>query len=229
MDGLISAWHHFLGMGTNATRYDPRGRESRERFAGTLMLTDARGSVVLRGANAFGIGDVSATLKHALLQNGRSALSVRAGLKLPSGNSGLYLSSGGVDSGLMLDGRHTAFRGVDLHGSVGRVWTGSTDRALNARREIWQYLAAIVIRLNGKDSYVVQLDGSDSPIHTGNRVADRHHTTLTFGYQRLVGPSTLLYASFSENGDMIGHHYDSPYVGTVGPDFTFTMGMRWIR
>jgi hypothetical protein len=227
IDELIRGWHHLFGLGGNPSDYDPTGRDARPSYKSTLYLTDPTGRPVIRGKNAFGLGDVSFTGKRLLLSSPRAALAIRGGFKLPTGNPGQYLGSGGVDIGLMADGRYNFGRDVILFGGFGGILMGGAARVPNARHAMAQYLLAVEYRPNSRDSYVAQLDGNDAAVRTGNRVADRTHTTLTLGYQRVLDRRHLLYASFSENGDWMGLRFGTPYLGGVGPDFTATVGLKW--
>ena len=77
---------------------------------------------------------------------------------------------------------------------------------------------------NRKDSFFVQIDGSGAPITTGNAFADRTHITGTFGYKRVLNSKSVLFASFSENGDI--NNYAAPVFGDIGPDIAFSLGIE---
>jgi hypothetical protein len=227
LDPLMSVWHRLLGL-RDRNRDNPLGRDAIGDFHSILRLTDRFGNNVVNEGNAFGPGDVSATFKRSLLrQTSRTGLAARFGIKLPTGNPGLVLGSGTFGAGLSLDGRYNLGPWWVVHANVERVWSGGATRVPSARSWVNGYVLAAEYRPNSRDSYVLQADGSSLVVETGNRRADQSQTTFTIGYERTLDRRTILYGSFSENGDWNNHHI--AFLGNVGPDYTLTTGVKWRR
>jgi hypothetical protein len=147
------------------------------------------------------------------------------GLKLPTGNPGLLLGSGGADLGLCMDARYSLGRNIVLFGSAGGILMSRATRVPDSQRGLAQFLFAVEYRPNNRDSFIWQIDGSGAAVRTGNRFADRAHVIGTFGYKRVLDRHLVLSLSFSENGDY--QNYTTPILGQVGPDFTASMGLEW--
>ena len=205
------------------------GRDFYRKYQSVLQIVDAGGQTRVNQGSAFGLGETNVTLKRSLIaQTGRSSLAARLGVKIPTGNPTLLLGSGAFDAGLSLDGRYTLGRNISVYANVGGALLGQADRhvrAADAQPSAVQTLAALEYRANRRDSFVLQLDGSSRVVVTGNRLADGWQATATFGYQRVLDAHHLLLLSFSENGDI--HNYSLPAFSNIGPDITFSAGVKW--
>jgi hypothetical protein len=225
MDPILSGWHRLFGIPGNADD-NPAGRDAYPKFRSVLRVVDANGNTLVDQGNAFGFGDVSLTLKRGLVRaTPRSAVALRFGLKLPTGNPTLLLGSGGFDAGLSLDARYNLGREVVLYGSVGVVAMGAAGRTPNPRKEMVQTFLGMEYRLNSRDRFYLQIDGNSQPVRTGNEFADRWAGTATFGYRRILDAQRSLFVSFTENGDF--HNYTLPGLSNIGPDFTVSAGFQW--
>lgn len=225
LDGMLSAEHRFFGFYGNGPD-NPAGRDALPQYQSLLRILDAQGKPLVDQGNAFGLGEVSLTLKHALLRaTPRSALALRLGLKLPTGNPTLLLGSGNADTGLSLDLRYSVGRDINLYLNVGGVLMGHANRVPNPQDAMVQTLFGIEYHPNHRDSFILQADGNSLAVRTGNSFADRFQSTLTFGYRRVLDRHALLWASFSENGDIF--NYTQPLLGSIGPDFTVSLGCEW--
>jgi hypothetical protein len=224
LDNIINGWHDLFGI--RGTPDTPAGRTAYRLYHSLIYLKDSKGNVRVNRGNAFGWGDVSATIKRRLLPSTpRSALALRIGLKLPTGNPGLLLGSGGADLGLCMDARYSLGRNIILFGSAGGVLMSKATRVPNAQPGLAQFLFAVEYRPNNRDSFLWQIDGSGAAVRTGNRFADRANIIGTFGYKRVLDRHLVLTLSFTENGDY--QNYTTPILGQVGPDFTASMGLEW--
>jgi hypothetical protein len=227
LDGILSAYHHLFGL-TGNSEDDPAGRDSYAKYHSILLLVDANGKTLVDQGNAFGLGEISLTLKHGLIPTTpRSALALRFGLKLPTGNPTLLLGSGNVDAGLSLDTRYSVGRDINLYLNLGGVLMGHANRVPNAQGAMVQSLVGMEYHPNHRDSFVLQMDDNSLAVRTGNGFADRIQATATFGYRRVLDRQTLFWVSFSENGDI--HDYTLPFFSNIGPDFTISLGWEWRR
>lgn len=225
MDEILSWWHRIWGIPGRAED-NPAGRDSRPAYQSLLYLEDADGHTLVHRGNAFGLGEVSLTLKRSLLPSTpRAALALRFGLKLPTGNRRQLLGSGGIDAGLMLDGRYNIGRDLILYAGFGGILMSKAGRVPGAQPSMLQHLLALEYRPNNRDSFLWQLDGSTRAVRVGNAFADRMAATATFGYKRVLDRHLVLALAFSENGDF--HNYTLPFLSNIGPDFSTTMALEW--
>lgn len=225
LDAPLSAWHRFWGLPGNAED-DPFGRDHYAKFHSILRVVNASGKVVIDQGNAFGLGDASLTLKRGLIRaTSRSALAARLGLKLPTGNPTLLLGSGNLDIGLSLDARYNVGREFLLYLNLGGVLMGPASHAPGAQSGMAQSMIGVEYRPNRRDSFHFQIDANSLALRTGNGFADRANVTATFGYKRVLDSHHILYAAFSENGDL--HNYNLPWFSNIGPDFSTSLGLEW--
>jgi hypothetical protein len=222
MDPLMTLWHRWLSV-PGRNRDNPFGRESLGDFHSELLLVDGRGNEHVNVGNAFGLGDVSVTVKLPLARaTRRAAAAARIGLKAPTGNPGQVLGSGTFGAGLSLDGRYNVGPWVVFYANLGRVLNGGATRVPGVRRWVNEYLLAAEYRPNRRDSYVLQADGNGVVVATGNHRADESQSTFTVGYRRALDRKNEIHVSFSENGDW--NNNTTSLFGGVGPDYTFTLG-----
>jgi hypothetical protein len=225
LDEILRVWHRILGTSVS-NKDNPAGRESFPNYQSVLRVTDGSGNNLVNAGSAFGVGDLSVTLKKEITRRAKSSkFALRIGLKLPTGDPGEVLGSGGVDVGLCLDGQIRMGNEFMLFSSVGGAWTGRVTRLPNVRSWIPQGMLALEYRPNNRDSWIWQLEGSAAAVSTGNRFADGPQVTGSFGYKRVLNRHLVLDASFSENGDI--NNYAAQLFGNVGPDFTATLGLEW--
>ena len=225
LDGILSGYHSLFGFQGDGED-NPAGRDFYRKYQSTLFLANANGQVVVNQGSAFGLGETNITIKRGLLRpNSRSALALRAGLKVPTGNPALLMGSGNVDVGVSVDGQYSLGRDIIVYANVGGALLGHASRVPGAEPNTLQTLAALEYRANNRDSFVLQLDGNTRVVRTGNRFADGWQSTATFGYRRVLDRHHLLTLSFSENGDI--HNYHLPAFSNIGPDFSVSAGVQW--
>lgn len=225
LDGILEGYHNLFGLEGNGPD-NPAGRSNIPQNQSLLLLQDAQGRKLVNQGNAFGLGETTLIIKQNLLPvQKRSALALRFGLKLPTGNPNLLLGSGSVDAGLSLDLRYSLGRDIALYANGGGVLMGSAGRVPGAQPSMFQGFAGIEYHPNRRDSFILQIDGNSLAVRTGNSFADKVGTTATFGYKRILDRSHILTLAFSENGDI--HNYTLPYFSNVGPDFTVTANLQW--
>ena len=226
LDGIISAYHHLVGLQDNGPDV-PLGSDHYPEYQSRLQIIDANGKTLVNQGNAFGLGETTITLKHGLLpQTKRSALAVRLGVKLPTGNPTLVLGSGSVDVGASLDGRYNVGRDFSLYGNLGYVMLGPAVTVPGSRPNTVETLAGIEYHPNHRDSFVLQIDGNGTYVVTGNSFADGSNVTATFGYERVLDRHHVGFLSFSEGGHI--HNYTLPSFSNISPGFTFSLGMTWM-
>jgi len=227
IDPLLSGYHSLFGFQGDGPD-NPAGRDAYSQYRSLLLLQDAQGNTLVHQGNAFGLGETTMTVKHRLIPaNRRSALALRFGLKLPTGNTTQLLGSGSVDAGLSFDLRYSLRREIVLYANAGGILMGKAVRVPGAQSSMAQGFLGIEYHPNSRDSYLLQLDANSLAVRTGNSFADKVGSTATFGYKRLLDRSRILSLSFSENGDI--HNYALPYFSNIAPDFTVTANLEWRR
>lgn len=208
MDPLIRSFHDLFGI-SNFRAGIPYGRVEED-----LGPSGSFGS-------ATGLGDIVGTVSRPL---GPQALWTAA-LKLPTGNAGELLGSGGVDFGSSLFSRWKLGPRWSLFGQAGFVLQGKPSRLKGARSFVDQESVAVAYRLNSRDSWTVQWQSEPSAIETGGQFVDGPHRQLSLGFARRTAKSETLQAYFCEDGDFL--NFRVPALVNIAPDFT--IGLRWTR
>ena len=227
LDGVISAYHHMMGLADNSLDV-PLGMGAYPLYQSKLQIIDSSGNVLLNRGNAFGFGESVMTLKREITPlSRRSAVAVRLGVKLPTGNVTEVMGSGHFDAGASLDARYSLGRNISVYGNLGYVLLGTTNIAYGSRPNTVQSLACLEYHPNSRDSFVLQVDGNGQFVTTGNAFADRSNVTATFGYRRKFDRCHVGYLSFSEGGHI--ENYTMPSIGNASPNFTVSMGLTWLQ
>lgn len=225
MDPVISFWHRLWGMSQS---YDATlERYQVGDFHSVLLDQHPDGTDLVNVGNAFGLCDISSTVKQCLIETPSNAVALRLGLKLPTGNPGELLGSGGTDVGADVDVRQNLGRDISLYFNWDHSWLGKDPAVATARTWWEQGIVAIEFRANRKDSYVLQSDWNSLAVVTGNPWADRQQRTATFGYRRTENDRLRYNLSFTENGDVFNH--STPWLFEIGPDFTVSFLVSWLR
>lgn len=103
LDSLIDEWHDFFGL--------PDGpRDRRERDQLDFSYLDDQGNSIDRQRNAHGLGDVRLNVAWQLPGHTDHSRALRFSVKLPTGDAGRLLGSGGTDISLGLAGQLAAVR-----------------------------------------------------------------------------------------------------------------------
>jgi hypothetical protein len=226
LGGIISGYHSFFGLADDSLD-SPAGGNTYPPYESKFQVIDASGKTLVNQGNAFGLGETVITVKHTLIRTtSRSALALRLGLKLPTGNPTLLLGSGSVDAGLTADARYNIGRDFSLYGNLGYVELGNAGKVPGSRPNTVETLLGVEYHPNHRDSFNLQVDGNGQFVRTGNQVADRSNVTATFGYQRQFDRHHVGFASFSEGGHI--EDFTTPSIGNIAPDFTVSLGMRWL-
>jgi hypothetical protein len=182
MDNMIEGWHDIFGM-SNSKRQGPSNA--------LAFLYQRDGEDIYRlDSPASGIGDLQLTAAVPLRENSdeRTRLSVRASVKLPTGDSAKLLGSGGTDFAVGLYGATstTMFgRRLDLSGFAGGLALGDSDLLPTLQRDAvafgggvatwhWFDRFALVTQLYGQTAYydsdVEELGGSSMQLAVGAEI-----------------------------------------------------------
>lgn len=226
LDALLQYYHELTGL-THASPDTPDGRHDLSFYHSIVFLQGADGEVQVDAHPTAGLGDLSLFVKRGLVARTNLAVAVRAGLKLPTGNAGTLLGSGGVDGGLDLDVSRVLSGRRALYLSVGSLWMGRDRRVTDAATYEAQYSLGLEWLVRSHDSLVLQTDGGTRVVTTRNHHADAPPSGLTLAWKRQSGPHTVCTFAFTENGDIF--EYRLPQIAGIGPDVTFTAGVAWTK
>ena len=201
LDGIIESWHGFFGL--------PNG--DRPLFAKNqyAYVVSSDGEFKILGeSDQFGIGDIVLTGKYLYKpESGKSpAIAGRVGLKLPTGDAGRQLGSGGFDIGVSVAAQKSYGRWV-LYGQTGYIFTGGNDFGLKGNDLVQASFAAEYQR-NRRLSWIGQFHRVTNPYKTGADNIDVDTLEMALGWKYLFGKNILWEAGFSED-----------VVVDSGPDF----------
>ena len=219
LDNFVRFYHEGVGLIKSSPDVFP-GRPHIPSYRSIIRSQEAG----VNAGSASGLGDLSLYAVRGLLSGERRRLSVRAGLKLPTGRAGSLLGSGGTDYGIDVDGAELLSTRTALFGSVGYEKLGRAAAVRTAARDSLSYSLGAEYRARPGLSYILQTDGGSRVVRTGNRHADALPSTLALSVRRGTGSRLWTY-SFTENGDIFG--YKLPFVADIGPDVTFSAGLEW--
>ncbi len=201
MDGIIESWHGFFGL--------PNG--DRPLFAKkqyNYVVASGNEFKIAGESDEFGIGDIVLTGKYLYKpETGKSpAIAGRVGLKLPTGDAGAQLGSGGFDFGVNVIAQKTYGRWI-LYGQTGYIFTGGNDFGLKGNDVIQATFAAEYQR-NRRLSWIGQFQRNTNPYFTGADNIDVDTLEMALGWKYLFGRNLLWEGGFSED-----------VVVDSGPDF----------
>lgn len=207
LDPLIDGWHQAVLGWTDPERDGTPFGRTVLRVPGSLE----------RGSST-GLGDVSVEAAKSI---GR--VTARLGLKLPTGNAGDLLGSGGIDVGIAVERRLRLSSKWAAYGMAGLVRQGD-GRAIRREREwVDQASIALIHTPNSKDAWIAQWQSEASAQRSFVPGSDAPHRLVTLGYRRRLSSNQMIEGYFSEDRDVVNRAI--PEIANVGPDFT--AGVRW--
>jgi hypothetical protein len=208
MDPLIEGYHSLIGI---------------HNFRGTIpfgRVEEQLGESGRFGETA-GLGDIVGSYSKPI----GPQMFWTVALKLPTGNAGGLLGSGGVDLGAAFYANWKLGPRWRLFGQAGLVLQGRPARLKGARSIIDQESLAIAYRVNTRDSWTFQWQSEPSAIETGRQFTDGPHRQLSLGYTRRMSDRDTLQLYFNEDGDFL--NFKVPELVNIAPDFA--IGVNWTR
>jgi hypothetical protein len=164
------------------------------------------GQQVVNGAQgAVGLGDTTLMAKYQLLSetSSRPTLSVRAAVKLPTGDEGQFFGSGSPDFGIGLAAEKTLADRWILYGNLNGVFPTGRIAGLPLQPTI-SGIAAVEYLWSENFSLTLQFDYYSPPFHgVGLKVLDKGVTELTAGFNYRVTDHWLWQVYGIENTDFI--------------------------
>ena len=221
-DAPIDAYHRLFGIKANGPD-QPQGRFNIPRNRSILTFQNANGTGISEGS-AVGLGDTTLSLARQI-SVGKLASAAQIAVKLPTGDGGKVLGSGGFDGGLSFDARFQFARNWALFGSAGAYLYGGAD-VPDAKSHGISGGLGFERRVGNGQSILAQINADSRVVTTGNAFADRTPVIASVGYKR-QWQTGALWAFFSENGDY--HNYNAPFFGNIAPDLTLRFGYEFRR
>ncbi len=164
------------------------------------------GRQIVNGSEgAVGLGDSTLLAKYQLMSETslQPMLSVRAALKVPTGDEGQYFGSGSPDFGIGLAAEKTFHERWIVYGNVNGVLPTGRVAGMDLQPTI-SGLVAVEYLWSEKFSLTLQFDYYSPPFHgMGLRALDKGVTELVAGFNYRVTPKWLWQVYGVENVDFI--------------------------
>lgn len=175
MDGSIGSFHSAFG-------FPNYGREQRPRDK-FLYTVKKDGITVINGKNGeAGVGDARLTAKK-VLTSGDPAISIKADIEIPTGNSKRGYGNGSVDTALSLlvDNRVNGW--LKAYGNIGYVFPGKLRAEQDLKLRDYIYIAAAFEAMaTGRAGLIAQVYFEKSPFpRTAIATLDRPAVLIAFG------------------------------------------------
>lgn len=194
LDGIIADWHNFFGQ-----RNGHRDDFPDYLYRYTIVTRD--GVVYNEEGDTAGIGDLAVGYKYPLWDrdDGREAAAVRAGVKLPLGDSGKALGSGNWD--WQLGALYQRQFGERFRGYVNVDWVfvGEPDWQDIAYQDMLTTLWAAEYAWRPDTTIVAQYRTQRNPLRVGNEEADKDSQELALGFNRRLSDHLVWSGGFNED------------------------------
>jgi hypothetical protein len=193
LDGFIDDWHDTFGLPEGVRPSLPEG---------ALRLFYRRdGAVVLDSRTARqGLGDVSLEVGKSLLANSTSAIAIRTGVKLPTGDADDLTGSGSVNASLGLVAEHRFAQRWLIYGQASGTWMSEGDRLPRQQRNfMWSAAAGLSARTFGALELTAQLDAHTAVFDTNGLDYLGESVQLSVGGSYRFGSDWLLTLGVSED------------------------------
>jgi hypothetical protein len=208
LDAPLESYHNAFGFPDYG-----RNRSPKNQFR---YLVIHRGKTVVEGENGrVGPGDIRLTAKKELL-TGKTALSLKGDLELPTGSPGAGFGNGSLDVGLSLIGEYTFSQTFKVTGTLGGVAPGELKANQNVGLNSFVYFGGTgELQLFKPVEVIGQFLVQTSPYpDTGISQIDQTAVILTLGGRYWWGKNQIEF-SFTEDLNTTG-----------APDFIFQLGFK---
>lgn len=194
LDSIIADWHNVFGQ-----RNGHRDDFPDYLYRYTIVTRD--GVVYNEEGDTHGVGDLALGYKYPLWEreDGREAAAVRAGVKLPLGDSDKALGSGNLDwqLGALYERQFgERFRG---YANVDWVFVGEPDWERIAHQDMLVTLVALEYAWRPGTTFVAQYRRQGNPLRSGNEEADKGSQELALGFNRRLGDHLIWSGGFNED------------------------------
>jgi len=194
LDSIIADWQNFFGQ-----RNGHRDDFPDYLYRYTIVTRD--GVVYNEEGDTHGVGDLALGYKYQLWQreDGREAAAVRAGVKLPLGDSGKAMGSGNLDwqlGALYQRQFGERFRG---YANVDWVFVGEPDWQNIAHQDMLVTVLALEYAWRPGTTFVAQYRRQGNPLRSGNEEADKGSQELALGFNRRLSDHLIWSGGFNED------------------------------
>ncbi|MDQ3023741.1 MAG: DUF3187 family protein [bacterium] len=210
MDSVIRGWHGMFSL-PNALRDTLPDNQYHY-----VIVT--RDGPVLNGSPGSGLGDLTVGYKMKLWDrgDGKDAAALRAAVKLPTGDSGQYYSSGAIDVMVgALYQRQVSAR-MRSYFNLDYVVIGEPDLQNIDRQDIGSLMFATEYALGRSTTMQAMYQALGNPLRIGSGEADKSTQQLSAGIAHRIGRGAVWSGSFSED-----------IYPETAPDFVLSTGIRW--
>ena len=192
MDSWIRNWHGFFGFPAG-----DRPHFAKNQFS--YVVAEGNSFRILGESGEFGVGDISFTGKYFIRPEDKKlpAMAARIGIKVPTGDSGSQLGSGGFDFGVDVLAQK-AYGRLVLYGQTGYIFTGGSDFDLDDH-DLFEWTLAGEFQMSRKHSWIAQLHKITNPFYTGVEDVDADTLEMALGWKRIIWRNWLWEAGFSED------------------------------
>ena len=213
LDNLIIDWHDWFDLPQN-------GRDVAATGVLDFSYANAAGAQLAVLDDAAGLGDVQLFVGRTLAHAPRSATTLRAHLKLPTGDDQELLGSGGVDGGVSVHHWRSLGGGFDMGAWLGVNYLNSGDvLADQVRSVVGQAGIRTAWSPNDRIALRVQWD-MHSQVYENSKLRQLNEIAylLSFGGTVKLGARSALDIVVVEN-------YLHP---EISPDVAFQLAWRWL-
>jgi hypothetical protein len=211
MDPIIANWHQFFGLHNGLRSSYPDYQ-----YHYTVITRDG---VAYNGVgDVFGLGDLALSYKYPLWdhRDGHDAAALRAGVKVPLGDSADALGSGNWDYSLGALWQRQFTQRLRGYVNVDYVQTGAPDWPNIRQHSVLHTMWGAEYAWSHRFSLVTQYSTATNALITGSYEADKDPRELTVGFNHRIGPHVVWSGGFRED--------ISP---EASPDFALLSHFRW--
>lgn len=211
LDGLMASWHELFGL--------PNGlRDDYPDNAYRYTIITREGPVYNGTSDSIGLGDLALGYKHALWggAESRDALSLRAGAKLPLGDSSKAYGSGNFDFNLGALYERQITPHLRSYVNADYVFIGAPDWDNVGHQSGPVTLWGAEYAYNRATTYVAQYRTHRNFLRVGSREADKDAQELTLGFHTRLSERLVWSGGFNEDLNP-----------ETAPDFTAMSYLKW--
>jgi hypothetical protein len=209
MDPVIADWHKMFDLNNGLRDTYPGGMYR-------YVIATRDGFTYNDAGDTSGIGDIALGYKYPLwnANNGKSAAALRAGVKLPTGDSDKALGSGAMDFSIGSTYQRQLAPKWRAYANFDYVFIGNPDWDV-PHQDTPVALVAVEYALKPGTTFLAQYRLHRNPLVFGSYEADKDAQELALGFHRDLGSGMVLSGGFNEDLNP-----------ETSPDFTLTTQLQ---
>jgi hypothetical protein len=210
MDSIIRSWH-----GTFALPNALRDTLPDQQFHYVIVTRDGP---VLNASEGSGLGDLTLGYKLRLwdARDGRDSAALRAAVKLPTGDSGQFYSSGAIDASIGALYQRQLRQHLRAYLNYDYMFIGDPDLENIDHQNIGSIMLGTEYAISHRTTLQGVYQATVNPLRIGSREADKSPQQLSFGFSHRVGGRTVWNGGFSED-----------IYPETAPDFVINTSLKW--